>query len=75
MHYCKPQTKESEAKQISVNSKSQPPTKSVRWDPKLVSHSDRDKKLDGDDSKEQQSKPKTTHVHPKRSPPTLVSPS
>ena len=72
MHYCKPETKESKAKQTSVNSKSQPPTKSVRWDPELVSHSDRDKKLDGG-SKEQQSKPKTTHVHPKRSPPTLVS--
>ena len=72
MHFCKPQAKETEVKQISVDSKSQPSAKSVRWDPKLVSYHDRGKKTDGGGSTEEQPKPKTTHVQPKRSP-TLVS--
>ena len=70
MHFCKPQTKETEVKQISVDSKSQPSAKSVRWDPKLVSYHDRGKKTDGGGSTEQQ--PKTTRVQSKRSQ-TLVS--
>jgi len=74
MHGCKPLTKELGVQQVSTDTsvppQSQPSTKSVKWDPRLVSYSERG---EATKEKEKLARPKATHAQPKESP-TVVRP-